>query len=344
MTRWEVLGRTVLALLALAFLSGCGNDSDDAAGATTDDASQTAASPGTEPAAFRAAVAPALVTVDKAAGTVTVLARAARQGTQKVLAGRIEYLLVTTGGKEYETLFVTDASPAAVREALAGIGLSGGRPATTDLPPAGPCVAIDTEWTQDGHPVRQAADKLVRHVTTGKPLAEGWWRFTGSVRTVDPTTGAALWQADLTQAIVGLHYGDASPLLQNARSEARHENIYAASPDLPRETTAVRLVFRRVQPQVVPNTRRVHVRITGRLGEAAYDLYTQHQAAQRGVRGYVTLSPDGRAAELAAEGPAEAVETLLAELRRGPRAGRVETLDLTDAVPEAPENAFEVRP
>ncbi|HRT96316.1 MAG TPA: hypothetical protein P5532_17980, partial [Planctomycetota bacterium] len=57
------------------------------------------------------AAAGATLSVDEKAKSVSVSAAFAKQGTYDVLKGAIEYLVVAKGGKEYETIFVIEATP-----------------------------------------------------------------------------------------------------------------------------------------------------------------------------------------------------------------------------------------
>ncbi|MFW6163963.1 MAG: YdjY domain-containing protein, partial [Planctomycetota bacterium] len=204
--------------------------------------------------------------VDAKAKSVTVPATVARQGVYEQLKGAIEYILVAEGGKEYETVFTTPCTPAAIDQALRRIGLTGGRPAADGKPPQGQPVRIRAVYEADGKAVTRPADAFVAYRKTGKPLDPGTWTFTGSTQAYDPARNQQVLQAALTRSIVGLHHTDASPLLQNPRAEAAKENIYKANADtLPKPGTAVRLVFQRVMPEVAAGTRRVHVFITGRV-------------------------------------------------------------------------------
>ena len=281
--------------------------------------------------------------VDEKARTVTVPAAVARQGTYDQLKGAIEYILVSEGGKEYETVFATRCTPADIHQALLRIGLTPGRPAGEGAPPKGKPVRILAEYEAEGKTVRRAADEFVLYMKTGKPLTPGTWTFTGSTKGFDPATNKDVLQASVTRSIVGLHHTDASPLLQNPRPEARQENIYKADlAALPKPGTPVRLIFARVVAKAAPGTRRVHVFITGRVQGVGFRAFTQREARRRKLTGWVRNLADGRV-EAVVEGPGEQIDSLLKRLGRGPRAARVEKLDAKDEPAEGGLEAFDIR-
>jgi acylphosphatase len=88
-------------------------------------------------------------------------------------------------------------------------------------------------------------------------------------------------------------------------------------------------------------TRRVVVE--GRVQGVGYRDFTRRAAERLGVAGWVRNRRDG-AVEALLAGPADAVEALLAELRRGPQGASVLSLRVVEAVEtEAPPPGFEVR-
>ena len=84
--------------------------------------------------------------------------------------------------------------------------------------------------------------------------------------------------------------------------------------------------------------RRVRVVVRGRVQGVAFRAYTADEARRAGVAGWVRNRPDG-AVEAAFEGTRGAVDALLAFVRRGPRAARVEVLE----EPLAGDPGFEIR-
>ena len=294
-----------------------------------------------EPNAPAAAPKPAIV-IDRAARRVSVPARVVEQGTRAELKGAIEYVLVHTEGKAYETVFATDHTPREVHDALAAIGLRRGTPATEDAPPRGRPVRLFVVSAADAAPRRTPADRFVATLADGRPLQPVEWVYTGSTDANDLATGRKVLQADLTGSIIGLHRSDASPLVQNPRGESVRENIYRANPAaLPPPGTAVRIVFERVMPQVPPGTRRARVLISGRVQGVGFRVFAQRQARLRKLTGFVRNLPDGRV-EAVVEGPAGKVAEMLTELKRGPRPARVERMDVTDEQPEVDYQQFEI--
>ena len=65
---------------------------------------------------------PAEVAVDRAARKVSLPATVVKQGKYLELKGAIEYVLVSEGGKEYESLLVTKLTPINIQSALLAIG------------------------------------------------------------------------------------------------------------------------------------------------------------------------------------------------------------------------------
>ncbi|MEO0107989.1 MAG: acylphosphatase [candidate division WOR-3 bacterium] len=73
---------------------------------------------------------------------------------------------------------------------------------------------------------------------------------------------------------------------------------------------------------------RVQVYVKGRVQGVFFRDFTQQRAAELGVRGWVRNLADGRV-EVVAEGSQEAIQALLGALRCGPRAARVDELEVT---------------
>ncbi|MEE7459023.1 acylphosphatase [Methylorubrum populi] len=80
--------------------------------------------------------------------------------------------------------------------------------------------------------------------------------------------------------------------------------------------------------------------IRGRVQGVSYRAWTKKRADRHGVAGWVRNRPD-RTVEALFSGPAEAVEALLAECRRGPFAARVDGIEVTEA--DAEGEGFEIR-
>lgn len=281
--------------------------------------------------------------VDEKARTVAVPGRFAKQGTYEVLKGAIEYLVVAPGGKEYETILVLDCTPEELHAALVKIGLEPGEPAKEGDPPKGKGVRILAEYEAGGKKVRRAADEFVVSKKTGKPLEPGPWVFTGSSKGYDPASDKEVLLAFVSKNIVGLHWLDATPLLQNPRAECKEQNIYLPNAAaLPKPETPAVVIFERVMPKAAEGARRVHVFVTGRVQGVGFRAWTEREARMLKLAGWVKNLPDGRV-EAVIEGPAESVGALLEKLKAGPRAAKVEKLDVKDEPAEGGLEGFEVR-
>ena len=85
-----------------------------------------------------------------------------------------------------------------------------------------------------------------------------------------------------------------------------------------------------------------HVSVTGRVQGVFFRAWTRDQAVELGVTGWVRNCPDGRV-DLHIEGEGASVEQLIARLRRGPPAAKVDDVHLWD-VDLVDFEDFEVRP
>ena len=84
----------------------------------------------------------------------------------------------------------------------------------------------------------------------------------------------------------------------------------------------------------------LRVRITGRVQGVFFRGWTQREAERRGLSGWVRNEDDGSVAALIC-GPPEAVEDLVAALRSGPSAARVDRVEVQEAE-AAPHGDFRV--
>jgi len=69
-------------------------------------------------------------------------------------------------------------------------------------------------------------------------------------------------------------------------------------------------------------------KVHGRVQGVFFRAFTQQQAEQHGVTGYANNESDGSVA-FALTGPRDAVESVLQALHDGPRAARVDRVDVT---------------
>jgi acylphosphatase len=84
-----------------------------------------------------------------------------------------------------------------------------------------------------------------------------------------------------------------------------------------------------------------HVRVTGRVQGVFFRGWTQDQANELGVTGWVRNCPDG-SVEAHLSGEELAVQELVDRLHGGPPAAIVSHVDVTELEPQAGER-FEVR-
>jgi acylphosphatase len=87
-------------------------------------------------------------------------------------------------------------------------------------------------------------------------------------------------------------------------------------------------------------TRAVEVRVTGRVQGVSFRWYAVREAERLGLAGWVRNEPDGSVAARI-EGPDDAVDELVAWFGQGPRAARVDDLQLRE-VPPTGASSFEV--
>ncbi len=74
--------------------------------------------------------------------------------------------------------------------------------------------------------------------------------------------------------------------------------------------------------------KRLKVTVTGRVLGVSFRSQTQRKATRLGLKGYVCAAP-GRAVEVVAEGPQEALTELLGWLREGPGKAEVEDAEVS---------------
>ena len=83
--------------------------------------------------------------------------------------------------------------------------------------------------------------------------------------------------------------------------------------------------------------------VHGRVQGVGYRMFAIRLAQTLGLSGHVRNLPDHRTVEVVAEGPREALETLLAQLRRGPYGARVDRVDTTWGPAQGGLGSFDVR-
>ncbi len=82
--------------------------------------------------------------------------------------------------------------------------------------------------------------------------------------------------------------------------------------------------------------------IEGLVQGVGFRLFAERAAGALGIRGFVRNLADGRV-EAVATGPPETVRLFVDRLREGPRAGRVDRIEISETALEDDCRGFEVR-
>jgi acylphosphatase len=90
------------------------------------------------------------------------------------------------------------------------------------------------------------------------------------------------------------------------------------------------------------NTRTVHLRIEGRVQGVGYRAFVEREAARLGLSGWVRNRHDG-SVEAVLQGAPAAVDAMIGLCRSGPRASRVERVEIVGEGVGA-FDGFDVRP
>ncbi len=165
--------------------------------------------------------------------------------------GFLEHFLCSKNSKEHESLLATEAPPRLLNVGLILVAGDPGHPVKYRpefLPPAGPVVAIDLEWTEDGKPRRSNARAWVKDQKTGKPL-ETDWVFAGSETYSDPETKRVAFGADGGDLITVSNFPSAILDLPIASSNSDAERTFVGfTENVPPLETRVTLYLRAVKP------------------------------------------------------------------------------------------------
>lgn len=92
----------------------------------------------------------------------------------------------------------------------------------------------------------------------------------------------------------------------------------------------------------MPAEKGCRCRVTGRVQGVYFRASTRREAERLGLRGLAANLPDG-SVEVIAAGPAAHLAELVAWLRRGPPAARVEAVDCQPIEPASVEPGFRTR-
>jgi acylphosphatase len=83
--------------------------------------------------------------------------------------------------------------------------------------------------------------------------------------------------------------------------------------------------------------------VHGRVQGVGFRFFVERHAGSLGLTGYTRNLSDGMTVEVVAEGPRQALEALLTELRRGPRMAFVERVDAAWGEPSGQFDGFGIR-
>jgi acylphosphatase len=82
-------------------------------------------------------------------------------------------------------------------------------------------------------------------------------------------------------------------------------------------------------PTSAPALRQIHVFVSGKVQGVGFRAFTKENADEIGVKGWVKNLLDGRV-ESIMQGPSDAIDKLLAVVKRGPRSSRVDAVEVKD--------------
>jgi acylphosphatase len=85
----------------------------------------------------------------------------------------------------------------------------------------------------------------------------------------------------------------------------------------------------------------VHIVVSGMVQGVGFRYFVLHHARQLGLTGWVRNLPNGDV-EMTAEGNREAVENLIAQVRRGPRSAVVSNANLMWREPSGRFESFDI--
>jgi acylphosphatase len=91
-----------------------------------------------------------------------------------------------------------------------------------------------------------------------------------------------------------------------------------------------------------PDEPTLHLRVGGRVQGVGFRYFVTRAARRAGVTGWVRNLPDGDV-EVLAQGPQDALDALVAEVRQGPRYSRVVRCAVEREASEERFDSFEVR-
>lgn len=159
----------------------------------------------------------------------------------------LEFLVVAPGGRAYESLFMVEVSPSALKIAVEELGFSecDPDPETFRWAADAPGLTLYAQWGERALPCR--VENLIWNRETDVPMEHTRWMFTASRFFTDNRTWERIFAAELYKNLVALsltYAGEA--LLANPLEAAANENIFFPNRKLcPASGTPVTLILRK---------------------------------------------------------------------------------------------------
>ncbi len=147
--------------------------------------------------------------------------------------GFLEHLMCSKGTKEHEAILATDAIPYQIHTGLLLTGAKEGHPVRfvpKFEPPAGPAIAIELSWRQDGAMHKTDSRQWVRDEKAKAALAIDWV-FAGSQFYDDPETKTKRYAADDGDLFTVANFGSAILDLPIASSADDASREFTANTD-----------------------------------------------------------------------------------------------------------------
>jgi hypothetical protein len=159
---------------------------------------------------------------------------------------RLEFLVCSTGTKEYESVLRSRARPSHLHLALLMVGLEPGQPVKFNaaennwIPPRGPALKLSCEFSRNGKTEVIAASKLMRSVKDKTAMPDVQWVFVGA-----PTLEDGEYSADVTGYLITVvnfeHTVIDIPQLKSSKNESLEWEINPEA--MPKRNTRVWLII-----------------------------------------------------------------------------------------------------
>ena len=262
------------------------------------------------------------------------------------LKGAVEYIACGPTGKLYESIITTEASAKDVYEAIEILDIKPGTPPDYveekggHVPPTGTTFLLSVEWEKDGKTQSVRAEELIYNFKADKPLPPVAWIYSGSRVIPDLDSDdedAMIPHAFMANHIVALKQTDGSALFQNPLPESVEENLYKKNDEvMPKLGTPINFIIE------VNRKMQIYVLISGKVQGVGFRNFTQTNARQLGINGYAKNLANGKV-EVVAEGEKLKLISLIEKLWEGPRASRVDDIEIEEREFSGEYKTFGVR-